>query len=221
MADVRINGKRFPALQAIDTLGTLVDRLENMGAAHASSITAVHVNGRVVDIDNADLLRMRFENDDTIEVRMETVAQMAFECVQVAQEMAELLVFDLKVATLHLWDNSRHGEKSLETLINDCHKFLMLGARPLDLLGTDPHALPGAAQQCLRQLDAIAGSVEDATLLAVNGEKKDACHVLVARVKPAIERWLGLSAAFAEQLEIDRLEVPNFAGVSDAGIAAR
>ena len=209
MSDVRINGKRFPALQAIDTLGQLVGRLEALGGSHATVVTSVHVNGRFVDIDNTDLLRMRLDSDDTVEVRMETVAQMAFECVQVAQEMAELLVFDLKVVTLHIWEGSRHQDKSLETLITDCHKFLSLGARPLDLLGANPHTVPAVAQQCLRKLDLVASNVEDATLLAVNGEKKDACHVLVARVKPAIERWLGLSAAFAEQLEIDRLHVPN------------
>ena len=210
MADVRINGKRFPALQAIDVLGQLVNRLEALGSSHPSAVTSVHLNGRLVDIDTPDLLRMRLDNEDTIEVRMETVAQMAFECIQVAQEMAELLVFDLKVATLHLWSNNRQQDKSLETLINDCHKFLSLGARPLDLLGADPHTLPSVAQQCLRQLDSVAANVEDATLLAVSGEAKDACHILVARVKPAVERWLGLSAAFAEQLEIDRLEVPTF-----------
>lgn len=213
MADVRINGKRFPALQAIDALGQLVNRLEALGASHASTpsaVTAVHVNGRLVDLDSNELLRMRLDNEDTVEVRMETVAQMAFECIQVAGEMAELLVFDLKVATLHLWSNNRQQDKSLETLLNDCHKFLSLGARPLDLLGADPHALPPVAQQCLRQLDLVATHVEDATLLAVSGQLKDACHVLVARVKPSVERWLGLSAAFAEHLEIDRIELPVF-----------
>jgi hypothetical protein len=219
MSDVRINGKRFPALQAIDLLGQLITRLEALGGANASVVTSVHVNGRIVDIDNNDMLRMRLDSDDTVEVRLETLAQMAFECVQVAQEMAELLVFDLKVVTLHLWEGSRHQDKSLETLINDCHKFLLLGARPLDLLDANPYTLPEAAQQCLRQLDNVAANVEDATLLAVSGEKKDACHVLVARVKPAIERWLGLSAVFAEHLEIDRAVVPTF-GESKGNIAS-
>jgi hypothetical protein len=51
--------------------------------------------------------------------------------------------------------------------------------------------------------------VEDATLLAVHEESKDACHVLVGRVMPSIERWLGLTAVFAKELEIDRLEKPG------------
>lgn len=213
MADVRINAKRFPVLQAVDTLGLLMARLEALGDAHASCVTSVYVNGRLTDIDNEDLLRMRLDDGDTVEVRMETNAQLAFECVQVAQEMAELLVFDLKVATLHLWDNSRYQEKSLEMLLGDCNKFLTLGARPLDLLGRNPLQIGKDAQACLRQLDTVAQTLEDATLLAVSGgpnDRKHACHVLVARVKPAIERWLGLSAVFAEQLEIDRVTRTTF-----------
>lgn len=208
MADVRINGRRIPILQAIDTAGVLIQRLESIGSRNNTELTSLTINGRAVDLDQSHTARLRLDRDDTVEARMESHEQMAFESLQVAQEMAELLVFDLKVATLHLWDNSRYQDKSLETLLTDCSLFLSLGARPLDLLGKSPDDLPPVAQDCLKQLDAVANSVEDATLLAVSGNGKDACHLLVGRVMPAIERWLGLTVPFAEHLQIDKVQLP-------------
>lgn len=212
MADVRINGRRIPALQAIDSTGTLLQRLDAVGQRNRTVLTDLSVNNRQIDPDSTEIHRLKLEASDTIEARMESVEQLAFESLQVAQEMAELLAFDLKVVTLHLWDNSRLQEKSLETLLTDCTLFLSLGARPYELLGHDPLQLPQSAQECLRQLDAIAHHVEDATLLAVTGSPKDACHVLVARVIPTLERWLGLTPEFAEHLQIDRIEMPTLPG---------
>ena len=103
-------------------------------------------------------------------------------------------------------ENTAGSAKSLETLLNDCQKFLLLSARPLDLLGAKPHELPTHAQQYLKQMDAIANSLEDATLLAVRGHNRDACHILVSRVMKGIERWLGLSIVFAQTLEIDKVQ---------------
>ena len=206
MADVRVNGKRIPALQAVGSFGVLMTRLESLAGTQDTAITAVSVNHEEIDFENFELYKMRLGEEDMVEVRMETVSQMAYECMQVAQEMAELLVFDLKVATLALWDNSANGSKTLETLLNDCQKFLMLAARPLDLLGAKPDDLPPHAQEYLKQMDAIANTLEDATLLAVNGSQRDACHLLVSRVMKGVERWLGLSMAFAEVLEINKVQ---------------
>ena len=107
------------------------------------------------------------------------------------------------------------AEKEIDTLLKDCHTFLTLGAHPLDLLQRSPLEMSATAQDCLRELDKIAQNVEDATLLAVHSQFKDTCHVLVGRVMPAIERWLGLTAVFAKELEIDRLERPNFGEAAD------
>ena len=134
--------------------------------------------------------------------RVETEKEMAIECLQVAQDMAELLVFDIKVATVHLWDDAILKNKSLETLIEDCHKFLSLAAQPLHLLGASPSDLSDVAQKCLRQLDFIANTIEDATLLSVSGSPKDACVLLVSKVMGAIEIWIGLSAQFADELNL-------------------
>jgi hypothetical protein len=218
MADIRVNGKRIPALQAVGSFGVLITRLDALAGSQDTAITAVSVNHEEIDFENFEFFKMRLGDEDTVEVRMETVSQMAFECMQVAQEMAELLVFDLKVATLALWDSKAGSSKTLETLLNDCQKFLMLAARPLDLLGAKPNHLPPHAQEYLKQMDAIANTLEDATLLAVNGKNRDACHLLVSRVMKGVERWLGLSAAFAEALEIDK--VTEFAPPANFGQSA-
>ena len=210
MADVRINGRRFPALQAIDNMGIVLSRLESLGQKNNTVLTAMSVNGRPLDLDANGISRLKLDRDDTLEARMESPEQLSFESLQVAQEMAELLLFDIKVATLHLWDNSHLQEKSLETLLNDCKLFLTLGARPIDLLGKKLEDLPLAAEACLRHLDFIAGHLQDTVLLAVHGKLRDACHVLVARLMPALEKWLGHTAGFAETLAIDRVELPIF-----------
>lgn len=210
MADIRINKRRMPALQSVDTVGTLVSRLEGYGAKNNSVLTSLLVNGRAVDLDNSELMRLKIDSEDTVEAKMETPQQLSFESLQVAQEMAELLIFDLKVATLHLWDNLKVYEKSMETMLRDCKMFLMLGARPIELLGYNPYELPKQAEGCLRQLDAVANNLEDATLLAVHSKNKEACQVLVGRVLPAIEKWLSMSVPFAQFLEIDDVKVPNF-----------
>lgn len=219
MADIRINGRRIPALQAIDNGQLLVKRLEAIGQRNNTALTGLLLNGRACEIENAELARLKFETDDTVDARMETREQLSYESLQVAQEMAELLVFDLKVATLKMWDNHRYFEKSLETLLSDCNLFLSLGARPLELLEFNLTELSTSSEGCLRQLDAIANHIEDATLLAVHGEPRDSCHVLVARVLPAIERWLGLTAVFAQELEIDKVQIPTIITEGVPGLA--
>ena len=206
MADVRINSKRFPVLQAIDSVGTLVTRLDTLGAKEGTTLTSLSVNGSNIDLDSLETMKMKLEPRDTVVALMESAEQLALQSLQVAQEMAELLVFDLKVATINLWENTRTQQKNLETLIGDCHLFLSLGARPIDLLGRDPRTAGPAIENCLRQLDRIANNVEDAVLLAAHGRGRDACHVLVARVMPAIEGWLRLSHDFAEHLSIGDVE---------------
>lgn len=211
MADIRINKRRMPAMQAIDNVGTLVAKMEALGSKNNSVLTALIVNGREIDLDNGEMMRLKLESDDTVEARLETPEQLSFESLQVAQEMAELLTFDLKVTTLHLWDNLKVYEKSLETLLADCKLFLTLGVRPIELLGYDPMSLPKEAEACLRQLDAVANNIEDATLLAVHGKSREACRALVSRVLPSIERWLSMTVPFASILQIDEVSVPNFA----------
>lgn len=210
MADVRINKRRMPILQSVDSMGSLVAKIDALGAKNKTFLTSLTVNGRNVDLESQEIMRLKLDSDDTVEARMETAEQLSFESLQVAQEMAELLTFDLKVATLHLWDNLKFYEKSLETLIHDCKLFLTLGARPIELLGYAPTELPKQAQDCLKALDEIANHVEDSTLLAVHGKNREACQALISRVLPSIERWLSLSAPFAQFLEIDDVRVPTF-----------
>lgn len=209
MADVRVNGKRIPPLQSIDTLSVLMKRLEAIAQKNNSSLTSLSINNTSIDIDNPEFLRLKLENEDTIEARLDTPEQLSYESLQVALDMAGLLVFDLKVVTLKLWDSGKNYEKSLEILLNDCNLFLSLGARPIYLLNKDPDTLELEAQLFLRQLDTIAHHVEDATLLAVHEHAKEACYVLVGMVKPAIERWIGLSAKFAQILDINTVTITN------------
>jgi len=216
MADVRVNGRRLALLQKETSLSLLIDKLDNIAARSSSCLTALVVNGNEIDLDDDDAIkRLQINAADVVESRIETTAQLAFESLQVAQEMAELLAFDIKVTTLKLWDTKAFAEKEIDTLLKDCHTFLTLGAHPLDLLQRSPLEMSATAQDCLRELDKIAKNVEDATLLAVHSQFKDACHVLVGRVMPSIERWLGLTAVFAKELEIDRLERPTFGEAAD------
>jgi hypothetical protein len=209
MADVRVNGRRMVILQNESNLQSLVEKLDNLAGRNKSCLTALTIGGCDVDLDNLDSLESNeLSAGDVIEARIENTAQLSFESLQVAQEMAELLVFDIKVVTLRMWDSNTFAEKELDTLLKDCHTFLTLGAHPLDLLQRSPLELSATAQDCLRELDQIAQHIEDATLLAVHTQSKDACHVLVGRVMPTIEKWLGLTAAFAKELEIDRIERP-------------
>lgn len=209
MADVRVNGKREPALQSVDNIATLIQKLENLATKSNSALTALKVNNSDIDIDNNEFRRMKLENEDTIEAKFDTPEQLSFESLQVALDMADLLIFDLKVAAIKIWDNEKAYEKTLETLLQDCNLFLTLAAKPIYLLNKEPEALEVEAQNCLQELDRIANYVENATLLAVHGRSKDACYVLVGMVKAAIERWNGLSAIFAQSLNINNeIKIP-------------
>lgn len=204
MADVRVNGKRIPPLQAVGDIATLIQKLEGLAVKNNCALTGLRVNNSEIDIDNMEYHRMKLDNEDTIEAKFDTPEQLSFESLQVALDMAELLLFDLKVATLKIWDRDDAYTKTLETLIEDCNLFLSLAARPIYLLNRKPEDMEVEAQNCLQELDRIANYVENATLLAVHGRNKEACYVLVGMVKAAIERWNGLSAIFAESLNIDQ-----------------
>jgi hypothetical protein len=203
MADVRINGKRIPPLQNIDTLSNLLNKLDSIAEKNNSAVTALSINNSAIDLENPEFHRLKLEVEDTIDVKLDTPQQLSYESLQVAIDMAGLLVHDLKVVTLQLWESGKDYEKHLELLLNDCSLFLSLGARPIYLLNKDPEQLEADAQVFLRQLDLIAKHVEDATLLAVHDHSKDACYVLVGMVKPEIERWIGMSAQFAQILDIN------------------
>jgi hypothetical protein len=206
MAEVRINGRRFPILQAVDSLQTLVARLDAIGLKEGSCLTQITVNGMEADLDKPEALKATLIALDRVDARMESSEQMALQSLQVAQEMAELLVFDIKVATLSLWDNSRSQQKSLESLLQDCSLFLTLAARPVELLGQDPRHVEKPIEECLRLLDRIANGIEGAVLLATNNQQKDACRVLVSRVMPNIENWLKATSSFADELQIGSFE---------------
>lgn len=206
MAEVRINGKRFPVLQAVDSLQVLVARLDAHGLKEGTCLTQITVNGIELDLDTPEALKASLIALDRVDARMESSEQMALQSLQVAQEMAELLVFDIKVATLSLWDNTRSQQKSLESLLQDCSLFLNLAARPVELLGRDPRHVEKPIEECLRLLDRIANGVEGSVLLATNNQQKDACHVLVSRVMPNIENWLKATARFADELQIGSFE---------------
>jgi hypothetical protein len=211
MADVRINGRRYPSLQSIDSVQVLYQRLELIAQESASEITGLLLDGKDIDLENIVRYKISLHAEDKVEVHMETVQQMSFECLQVAQEIAELLVFDIKVATLNVWDGTSQQLKTLETLLQDSEKFLLLAARPLELMNADSSKLPAAAKQCLRQLDEVAQHLEDTALLAVTGNNKESCAVMLQRLLPSIERWLGLSGVFAEQLQINKInKIDNF-----------
>ncbi len=212
MAEVRINGKRMPNLQVVSVMGALVSKLETWGQKNRMSLTALSINGSTIDIESPDFQVLNLASDDLIEARMETPEQMSFESLQVAQEMAELLIFDLKVVTIQMWEAAKSHQKSLDVLLDDCQLFLSLASRPIDLLGVSLDELPCDAERCLRELDAVAQNVEDATILCVHNELKDSCAIMVNRVLPCIERWLGLTAKFAEFLQIDRPELGSTQG---------
>lgn len=220
MAEVRINGKRFPTLQTVDTLGALVNKLDQLGAKEGNSLTMVKVNGIETDIDSAEMFKLRLDSSDIVEALMESAEQLSLQSLQVAQEMAELLVFDIKVATLNLWDNTRTQAKNLDTLLKDCSMFLKLAARPVELLGRDPRNAEKSVEDCLRFLDRIADGIEGSILLAANEQQRDACRVLVGKVMPNIENWLLATEAFSDKLNLTRFEY-NVAGAQNSATSAR
>ncbi|MES2615598.1 MAG: hypothetical protein V4591_09305 [Bdellovibrionota bacterium] len=204
MADVRVNGKRIPPLQSIDDMAILIARLEYLADQNnKSALTALVLNGSNIDIDNMEYRRIKLETEDTIEAKFDTSEQLSFESLQVALDMADLLIFDLKLAAINIWDDDLNYVKTLETLLEDANLFLTLAAKPIYLLNKEPELLEVEAQNCLQELDRVANYIENATLLAVHGKNKDACYVLAGMVKSAIERWIGLSAIFAQSLNIN------------------
>lgn len=211
MSDVRINGRRFPILKAVDNLNSLIQKMDSLGQRNNTCLTTLTLNNRIMNIDATNLAQIKLTDEDIVEARMESSEQLAYESLHVAQEMAELMVFDIKVATLHLWDNLKQQYQSLETLLTDCNLFLTLAARPHELLGIELSQMTPEARKCLQLLDVVANNLEDATLLAATQHPKDACHVLVARVLPALENWMGYTPLFAEQLKIEEFKSPVFA----------
>lgn len=203
MADIRINGKRIVPLQHVEHVSVLIQKLENMAETHQSALTSIAVNQNTIDIDAHESGLIRLSKEDTVDARFDTPEQLSFESVQVALDMADLLVIDLKLAAVDIWDEKKSYAKTLETLLKDCHLFLSLAARPIYLLNKNLDELDVQAQNCLKELDRIAEDIENATLLAVHGRTKDACYVLAGIVKPAVERWCGLSLLFAESLHIE------------------
>ncbi len=203
MADVRVNGRRVPPLETIDNMATLISKLENLANKNNSALTALSVNSSDIDIDNIEYHRMKLENEDTIDAKFDTSEQLSYESLQVALDMADLLIFDLKVSAIKIWGTEKDYDKTLESLLDDCNLFLTLAAKPLYLLNQKPQDLDVEPQNCLQELDRIASYIQDAIMLAVNGQNENACIVLVGRVKPAIERWIGLSAIFAQSLNIN------------------
>jgi hypothetical protein len=203
MADVRINGRRYPSLQSIDSIQNLFQKLEHYAFENRSEITSMFIDGKEIEIEEIYRYKIKLHTDEKIEVQMQTPEEMSFECLQVALEMAELLVFDIKVATINVWDGSAQQIKTLQTLLQDAEKFLLLASRPVELLKTNINRLPSASTQCLQQLDLVALNLEDTALLVTTQNNKEACFVLIKRLLPSLEKWIGLSAVFAEQLQIN------------------
>lgn len=202
MADVRVNGRRIPPLQSVDNLATLIDKLESLADKNESALTALSVNQTFVDIENQEYRRMRIEAEDTIDAQFETPKQLSAESLRVALEMADLVLQDLKITTIKLWDNNLNYEKSLDTLLHDCNLFISLAARPIYLLNVETESLENSAQQYVAELDRIANHLENTAILSAHGRRKEACQVLIGIVKTSIERWINLSTLFAQHLDI-------------------
>ncbi len=203
MADVRINGKRIPPLQVINDISQLIQKLDILANESNSVLTSLLLNNSAIDVDNFEYHKLKLEKEDTLDARFDTAEQLSFESLQVALDMADLLILDLKMAAVKIWDNNSDYIVVLDTLIEDCRLFLNLAARPVALLHKNLDDLDVEPRNCLQELDRIAGDVENATLLAVRGYPKESCFVLGDRVKSAIERWVGLSALFARSLNIN------------------
>jgi len=202
MADVRINGKRIPKLKTLNNLKNLMVKIDFICEKNHYAVTNVMINNKDIDVENEKLLSLSLDESDTVEIKLESPEQLSYESLSVAQDMADLLLFDLKVSTIRLWNSTLDYEPSLETLLKDCYYFLSLAARPIYLLNQDPNNLDEDSTKCLKILDGIASDLEDATFLSVHAENKSACEVLILKVKPAIETWVGLSVLFAEKMKI-------------------
>ena len=202
MADIRINGKRFPSLQSLGVVNKLLEKLEQLSIKNRESITMLRINESEIDISNEKLRTLKIDDTDKVEVRMETPEKLSYESLNVALDMADLLLNDIKVSTLNLWNSEKDYEPTLETLIEDSYYFLSLAARPIYLLDANINSLAPDSEKCLRQLDKISDLLKNITYLSIKKQNKDACHLLVAKVIPAIETWIGLSGSFAANLNL-------------------
>ena len=206
MADIRINGKRIPPLKTVDNLGVLIQKLEIIADKNKNILTSLKLNNKSIDIDNFEYYKLKIEEEDKIEAKLDTPAQLSFESLQVAMDMAELLLQDLKTAAIHIWDENKSYTTSLDILLKDCQLFLTLAAKPVYLLEQNPDFLDGDIRKALEELDKISNYVETSTYLSVLNNRKDACFVLVGYVKTSLERWIGLCSVFAKFLNIDTIQ---------------
>lgn len=204
MADIRINGKRFPSLQSLGVVNGLLEKLEQLSAKNRESITMLRINDSEIDLSNEKLRALKIDDTDKIEVRMETPEKLSYESLNVALDMADLLINDIKVSTLNLWNSEKDYEPTLETLIEDSYYFLSLAARPIYLLDANLNNLDPDSEKCLKQLDIISDLLRNIVYLSIKKQNKDSCHLLVAKVIPAIETWIGLSGSFAERLNLHK-----------------
>lgn len=206
MADVRVNGKRVPPLQPVSNMGELIKKLDAMAFKNSETLTSLKWNNKDIDVDKMELHKLAIEEDDTIEVRIENPMGLSFESLQAAMDMTDLLIQDLKQATVHIWKGKTDYTKSLEVLLKDCELFLTLAAKPVYLLEYCPESLHGEVRGALEELDKISSHVESATHLALTNRRKESCFVLMRYVAPCLERWAGLCASFAK-----------FMGINEAG----
>jgi len=202
MADIRINGTRFPSLQSLGAVNGLLEKLENLSTKTRESVTMLRINDSEIDISNDRLRALKLDDTDKVEVKMETPEKLSYESLNVALDMADLLMNDIKVSTLNLWNSEKDYEPTLETLIDDSFYFLSLAARPIYLLDTNINNLDPDSEKCIKQLDKISDLLKNVTYLSIKKQNNDACHILVAKVIPAIETWIGLSGSFADNLNL-------------------
>ena len=204
MADIRINGKRFPSLQSIGVVNGLLEKLDLLSTKNRESITMLRINDSEIDLSNDKLRALKIDDTDKVEVRMETPEKLSYESLNVALDMADLLLNDIKVSTLNLWRSEKDYEPTLETLIEDSYYFLSLAARPIYLLDANINNLDPDSEKCLKQLDTISNFIRKIAYLSIKKQNKDACHLLVSKVIPAVETWIGLSGNFAEKLNLSK-----------------
>jgi hypothetical protein len=204
MAQVRVNGQRVPPLASISVLESLLSKIDAVASKKDLFITSVSIDGKPIEMEQLNLKKITLASDEVVDVRLENPKEMAHESLQVAMELVELLVFDLKVATLRLWEpiSAPFANQALSKLLDDTRLFLTLAARPFQLMDQNPEELGVLSQQCLRKLDEIAEHLQDAVLLYTHKQPKNTCRVLVARVLPALEQWMGLAPAFATDLDV-------------------
>ncbi len=187
MAQVSINGKKAAIYNAIGNFSQLIDKLYGQALKTGGAITHLWLNQIPMDLDS-DLSSIdQITYEDKIEVSIDSPQRLSIESLDMSLEFSKLLLFDVKLAIIDLWEG-KNTTQVLKTLLIDSDLFLSLASRAVSLMGKNPKELNLDSQKSLESLDFLGTTLEEAIQCSII-DPKVAAEVLGTQTLPILENW--------------------------------